>query len=172
MCRLIVSMILPWWQHSNHWANAIGRHIHHQRVKHGTSLIVTNVNKFLIDSHWHSHDCWHCSILQSSLPMNPDTYTFAGDAVTIIGFVGVVSTAIILFTAFTRYFNSPLRKWLLLSLFSARWFILRKWSPTSWKRAMVLIHWHARKSFRSSAKCVIICWMKVGLHRQIINDGP
>jgi hypothetical protein len=42
--------------------------------------------------------------------MNPDTYTFSGDAVTFLGLVGVVSTGIILVTAFRRYFNSPLRK--------------------------------------------------------------
>lgn len=42
--------------------------------------------------------------------MNPDTYTFAGDAVTVLGLVGVISTAIIIVTAFTRYYNSPLRK--------------------------------------------------------------
>ena len=42
--------------------------------------------------------------------MNPDTYTFTGDAVTFLGLVGVVSTGIIVFTAFRRYFNSPLRK--------------------------------------------------------------
>ena len=42
--------------------------------------------------------------------MNPDTYTFAGDAVTFLGLVGVVSTGIIILTAFRRYFNSPLRK--------------------------------------------------------------
>ena len=38
------------------------------------------------------------------------TYEFIGNATTIIGFVGVVSTGIILFFAFTRYHNSPLRK--------------------------------------------------------------
>ena len=37
------------------------------------------------------------------------TYDFTGDGVTILGFVGIVSTAIILVTAFRRYFNSPLR---------------------------------------------------------------
>jgi len=42
--------------------------------------------------------------------MNPDTYTFSGDVVTFLGLVGVVSTGIILITAFRRYFNSPLRK--------------------------------------------------------------
>jgi hypothetical protein len=42
--------------------------------------------------------------------MNPDTYTFSGDAVTFLGLVGVISTGIILVTAFRRYFNSPLRK--------------------------------------------------------------
>ena len=42
--------------------------------------------------------------------MTPDTYSFAGDAVTFLGLVGVLSTGIILVTAFRRYFNSPLRK--------------------------------------------------------------
>jgi hypothetical protein len=40
----------------------------------------------------------------------PDTYSFAGDAVTVLGLVGVISTGIILTLCFTRYFNSPLRK--------------------------------------------------------------
>ena len=40
----------------------------------------------------------------------PDTFNFTGDAVTFLGMVGVVSTGIILVTAFSRYFNSPLRK--------------------------------------------------------------
>lgn len=42
--------------------------------------------------------------------MTPDTYTFSGDAVTFLGLVGVVSTLIIVVTAFRRYYNSPLRK--------------------------------------------------------------
>ena len=37
------------------------------------------------------------------------TYDFTGDGVTILGFVGIVSTLIILVTAFRRFFNSPLR---------------------------------------------------------------
>ena len=40
----------------------------------------------------------------------PSTYTFAGDAVTYLGLVGVISTAIIIVTAFRRHFNSPLNK--------------------------------------------------------------
>lgn len=40
----------------------------------------------------------------------PDTYGFAGDGVTVLGLVGIISTAIILVLCFTRYFNSPLRK--------------------------------------------------------------
>jgi len=40
----------------------------------------------------------------------PDTYTFSGDAITFLGLVGVVSTGIIILTAFRRYYNSPLRK--------------------------------------------------------------
>ena len=50
------------------------------------------------------------STLTTITEMNPDTYTFSGDAVTFLGLVGVVSTGIILITAFRRYFNSPLRK--------------------------------------------------------------
>ena len=42
--------------------------------------------------------------------MTPDTYTFSGDAITFLGLVGVVSTGIIILTAFRRYYNSPLRK--------------------------------------------------------------
>lgn len=42
--------------------------------------------------------------------MMPDTYNFAGDGVTLLGMVGIISTAIIIVTAFTRYYNSPLRK--------------------------------------------------------------
>ena len=42
--------------------------------------------------------------------MTPDTYSFSGDAVTVLGLVGVISTGIIVLTAFRRYFNSPLRK--------------------------------------------------------------
>lgn len=39
--------------------------------------------------------------------MNPDTYTFSGDAVTFLGLVGVISAFIIIVTAFRRFFNSP-----------------------------------------------------------------
>ena len=42
--------------------------------------------------------------------MTPDTYTFSGDAVTFLGLLGVVSTLIIVVTAFKRYFNSPLNR--------------------------------------------------------------
>ena len=42
--------------------------------------------------------------------MTPETYNFAGDGVTVLGLVGVVSTAVILVLCFTRYWNSPLRK--------------------------------------------------------------
>lgn len=40
----------------------------------------------------------------------PETYGFAGDGVTVLGLVGVISTGIILVLCFTRYYNSPLRK--------------------------------------------------------------
>ena len=42
--------------------------------------------------------------------MTPETYNFTGDGVTILGFVGVLSTAIIMVTAFRRYWSSPQRK--------------------------------------------------------------
>ena len=53
---------------------------------------------------------FYYSILQGNLPMI-ETFSFQyGNVVTILGLVGVISTAIILFTAFTRYNNSPLRQ--------------------------------------------------------------
>ena len=42
--------------------------------------------------------------------MTPDTYTFTGDAVTFLGLVGVVSTLLIIVTAFRRFYSSPLNK--------------------------------------------------------------
>ena len=42
--------------------------------------------------------------------MTPDTYTFSGDAVTFLGLVGVVSTLVIIVTAFRRFYSSPLNK--------------------------------------------------------------
>lgn len=35
------------------------------------------------------------------------TYDFTGDATTILGLVGVVSTFVIVVTSFRRFFNSP-----------------------------------------------------------------
>ena len=40
----------------------------------------------------------------------PNFYSFSGDGVTWLGAVGIVSSLIILFTAFRRYANSPLKK--------------------------------------------------------------
>ena len=48
------------------------------------------------------------SILSSTTMI--DTYSFTGDAVTFLGLVGVVSTGIIIVTAFRRYYSSPMRK--------------------------------------------------------------
>lgn len=42
--------------------------------------------------------------------MTPDTLNFTGDAVTFLGLIGVVSTAIILVTIFRSFYNSPLNK--------------------------------------------------------------
>ena len=39
-----------------------------------------------------------------------ESYNFTGDAVTYLGLLGVISTAIIVVTSFRRYFNSLLRK--------------------------------------------------------------
>jgi hypothetical protein len=42
--------------------------------------------------------------------MSPSVYSFVGDGVTYLGVIGIASSFVILFTAFRRYFNSPLRK--------------------------------------------------------------
>ena len=39
--------------------------------------------------------------------MTPSTFNFSGDAVTFLGLIGVISTAIIIITSFRRFFNSP-----------------------------------------------------------------
>ena len=39
--------------------------------------------------------------------MTPDTLNLSGDAVTILGFVGVLSTLFIVVTSFRRFFNYP-----------------------------------------------------------------
>jgi hypothetical protein len=38
--------------------------------------------------------------------MSPETYNFSGDAIAVIGFIGVASTLLIVVTAFRRFFNS------------------------------------------------------------------
>lgn len=40
----------------------------------------------------------------------PDTYSFNGDFVTFLGLIGVISTGVILFIAYRRYWNSPFRE--------------------------------------------------------------
>ena len=42
--------------------------------------------------------------------MTPDTLNFTGDAVTYLGLVGVISTAIILVSVFRSFYKSPLNK--------------------------------------------------------------
>lgn len=37
----------------------------------------------------------------------PDIYSFSGDAVTFIGLIGIISTFIIIVTAFRRFYGSP-----------------------------------------------------------------
>jgi hypothetical protein len=38
------------------------------------------------------------------------TYDFSGDATTIVGLVGVISTAVVLITVFRSYWSSPYNK--------------------------------------------------------------
>jgi len=40
--------------------------------------------------------------------MTPDQLNFNGDFVTFLGLIGVVSTGIIIVTAFRKFFNSPM----------------------------------------------------------------
>jgi len=40
----------------------------------------------------------------------PQTLDFTGNATTFLGLVGLFSTALIVFTSFRRFHNSPLRK--------------------------------------------------------------
>lgn len=42
--------------------------------------------------------------------MTPSMYNFQGDAITLLGLVGIISTAIIVVTAYRRYWASPFRK--------------------------------------------------------------
>jgi hypothetical protein len=42
--------------------------------------------------------------------MMSETYGFSGDAVTFLGLIGVVSTAIILIAVYRSYWKSPYRK--------------------------------------------------------------
>lgn len=40
----------------------------------------------------------------------PDTLNFSGDFTTVLGFVGVLSTVVILFTIYRAYWTSPYRR--------------------------------------------------------------
>lgn len=40
----------------------------------------------------------------------PDTYSFVGDGVTVLGLVGILSSALILVVSYQRWWNSPYRK--------------------------------------------------------------
>jgi hypothetical protein len=40
----------------------------------------------------------------------PESYAFTGDAITLIGLVGVLSTAVIVYSVFRSYWSSPYRK--------------------------------------------------------------
>jgi len=40
----------------------------------------------------------------------PETYTFAGNATTILGLVGIISTVVIILSVFRSYWSSPFIK--------------------------------------------------------------
>jgi len=42
--------------------------------------------------------------------MTPDTLNFSGNSITILGFIGVVSTLVILVSVYCAYWSSPYRK--------------------------------------------------------------
>jgi len=42
--------------------------------------------------------------------MTPETLDFSGNATTILGFIGLISTLVILVTSFRRFYNSPLNQ--------------------------------------------------------------
>jgi len=42
--------------------------------------------------------------------MTPDTLNFTGDATTVLGFIGVISTLIILIAVYRSYWKSPYRR--------------------------------------------------------------
>jgi hypothetical protein len=42
--------------------------------------------------------------------MTPDSLNFNGDAVTFLGLIGVISTAIIIVSVYRSYWRSPYRK--------------------------------------------------------------
>ena len=76
----------------------------------------TEIRKILVQrgqwQNWHTklHKstfiCYNYKVINKQMP----TYNFTGDAVTFIGLVGVISTAIIVITVFRTYFNSPFIK--------------------------------------------------------------
>ena len=42
--------------------------------------------------------------------MTPDTLNFNGDLTTVLGFIGVISTLVILINVYRSYWSSPYRK--------------------------------------------------------------
>jgi len=42
--------------------------------------------------------------------VTPDTLNFNGDLTTVLGFIGVISTLVILITVYRSYWSSPYRK--------------------------------------------------------------
>jgi hypothetical protein len=66
--------------------------------------------RFVSHYHWYIIHWWYYPVLYFSVQMTPEMYDFTGTGVTVLGMIGVVSTVIIVVTAFRRYYNSPMRK--------------------------------------------------------------
>jgi len=49
-------------------------------------------------------------LLSKSIEVMPETYTFTGDAITVIGLVGVFSTAFIVISVFRNYWSFSITK--------------------------------------------------------------
>lgn len=64
---------------------------------------VSHYHRYII--HW-----WYYPVLYFFIQMTPEMYDFTGNGITVLGMIGVVSTVIIVVTAFRRYYNSPMKK--------------------------------------------------------------
>ena len=82
------------------------------RVFSPSTINKTNDKHCRCVSHYHRYiiHWWYYPVLYFFVQMTPEMYDFTGNGITVIGMIGVVSTVIIVVTAFRRYYNSPMRK--------------------------------------------------------------